>query len=745
MPVRRVLVVFLFYLFLAIVFTAPISLRPHELAANDGDPLHISWILAWDAHQLIRDPLHLFDSNAFYPYSSSLAFSEHLLGPALLAAPFFYLFGNALLAQNIVLVLTYALSALSMFLLMREILGREDAALVAGLVYAFHTYNFHEIARLQLVSVEWWPIALLYLHRLFTEGKRRDAFLCALFFVLQGLSCTYYLFYFALALALWISAYGLLTPGGMRRVWQLVPPFAAAGLVFFVISLPYREMLHSFGYERTLANGVDLLEYVRPPEGSFFARFVAFDFPSSVVPQFLGFLALGLALVGLVRPKGISSRPIRLFFCMSVVTAGLGAILSLGPTVRVGGIEIGTGPYQWLYQGLSFFRVLRNPERLSILPHFGLAVLAGFGANAVLSAAWMRVLLLVLLPFEHFCGGQPYVQIPTGEKVPPVFRWLRDHDVGPVVELPLYPRERLRLHALYMFYSTYHWNRIVFGRTSFYPPVTGYLAWELRNFPDADSIALLAGLGVERIVVHPNIWTSSERAGKLARLQDFADRLTVEGRFPPVEGPAYDDYGFGDEIALRLTRSGEIPPTSGLCVPSEEIDPADWVLDSSAETPATWVIDRKPETKWHTSGQLPGWKLEVDLGREERIGAVRLDLAYPYDHFPRDLTLKVKSEGGESGFTRLPFREDLATKWELVEALLDDTSRAAVTLRFDPTRVRSLRFWIREGKKWDYSLPDWSMPELHIYRSCRPSDELAPVSPVRGSRTNGSTQDPVHR
>lgn len=61
MEIRRTVVVFLFFLALAVVFTAPISLAPHERVANDGDPLHISWILAWDAHQLIRDPVHLFD------------------------------------------------------------------------------------------------------------------------------------------------------------------------------------------------------------------------------------------------------------------------------------------------------------------------------------------------------------------------------------------------------------------------------------------------------------------------------------------------------------------------------------------------------------------------------------------------------------------------------------------------------------------------------------------------------------
>ena len=153
--------VFFFFLALAIVFAAPISLSPGDVAANDGDPLHISWILAWDAHQLPRNPSRLFESNAFFPYHSSLAFSEHFVGLAILAAPVFYLSGNALLAQNVALLLTLALSGTAMYLLFSEVFERRDAAVVAGLVYVFHTYNFHEVPRFQLLSIQWMALALL--------------------------------------------------------------------------------------------------------------------------------------------------------------------------------------------------------------------------------------------------------------------------------------------------------------------------------------------------------------------------------------------------------------------------------------------------------------------------------------------------------------------------------------------------------------------------------------------------------
>jgi hypothetical protein len=717
----RVLAVSAFYLLVSIAFLAPVSLSPADRAVNDGDPLHISWILAWDAHQGVRDPLHLFDSNSFHPYPSSLAFSEHLLGPALLAAPFFYATGNALFAQNAALVLTLALSGFTMFLLVRGVFGNEFGALVAGLVYAFHTYGFHEASRLQLLSVQWWPLAVLFLHRTFVpRGSFRDAWLSALFFALQGLSCTYYLVYFALSLAIFVPAYALFMGRALPRLATLALPYAGAGAIFAILSIPYLGVMRAFGFERALAEGIDAAEYVRPPEGSLLGAFLVLDQPKGVAPQYLGFLPIALAVLGIAfaARRGLAPRERALLLWLSVATAAMGGILSLGPTMRVLGEELGAGPYGWLHQALPVFRVLRNAERMSVLVHFGLAVAAGVGAAALSPGRRVRILLLVALPFEHFTGGQPYTPIPTGELVPEVYWWLgQSPGGGAVVELPLYPREKLRLHALYNLYSTYHWKPIVFGRTSFYPPLTGYLAWELRDFPDADSLSLLEGLNVERVIVHPNLWLPGERERKLALLQTFADRLEPEGRFGSAVDRSQERYGFGDERAFRLRRSGESPATSGLCVPGDEIDPRGWSLRGDSASPTEWVVDRNPETRWRTDRQLPGMKLEIDLGREERLAAARIELAYPHDQFPRDLTVKARTnEGG--GFERIDFQHDEATKWEVVEALVERPAAAALTLRFAPRMARVLRFWVREGKPWDFSLPDWSLPELRLYREC---------------------------
>ena len=48
---------------------------------DPGDPLMVTWVLAWVAHQLPNAPAHIFDANIFYPERNTLAYSESLLVP----------------------------------------------------------------------------------------------------------------------------------------------------------------------------------------------------------------------------------------------------------------------------------------------------------------------------------------------------------------------------------------------------------------------------------------------------------------------------------------------------------------------------------------------------------------------------------------------------------------------------------------------------------------------------------------
>ena len=140
----RLLGIWLAYLGLAVAATWPLAARARDHVFGVGTPPLNVWALGWVLHELPRHPLQLFDANAFHPYANSLAFSEHLFVPALLAAPWVWLTGNLVLAHNLVLLATLATAGFAMFLLARELTGVPTASFAAGVLYAFHTWNIKD-------------------------------------------------------------------------------------------------------------------------------------------------------------------------------------------------------------------------------------------------------------------------------------------------------------------------------------------------------------------------------------------------------------------------------------------------------------------------------------------------------------------------------------------------------------------------------------------------------------------------
>ncbi|MBI2468003.1 MAG: hypothetical protein HYV62_09340 [Candidatus Rokubacteria bacterium] len=58
---------------LTALLTWPLAARLPTAVTNLADPLHLSWVLAWDLHALATDPLRLFHANIFHPHRWALA------------------------------------------------------------------------------------------------------------------------------------------------------------------------------------------------------------------------------------------------------------------------------------------------------------------------------------------------------------------------------------------------------------------------------------------------------------------------------------------------------------------------------------------------------------------------------------------------------------------------------------------------------------------------------------------------
>ena len=95
------------------------------------------------------------------------------------------------------------------------------------------------------------------------------------------------------------------------------------------------------------------------------------------------------------------------------------------------------------------------------------------------------------------------------------------------------------------------------------------------------------------------------------------------------------------------------------------------------------------------------------------IAAVSLDIANPYETFPRGLS--ILSPRGEL-WRKLQYRDDAARRWATVEQLLTRPREARWVLPFSPVRTRQLLFVLTYDREWAH--PRWSVSELRLFRRC---------------------------
>lgn len=314
------------YTLLALAATWPLGAGlARDVAWDLGDSLLNMWILAWDCEQLLAilggDVGRLatfFDANIFHPAPLTLAFSEHLLPQALQVLPIYAVTGNPILCYNLLFLSTFVLSAAGAWLLVRDLTGSRLAALAAGLLYAWAPYRLAQSPHLQVLSAQWMPFALYWMRRYLADPThRRPLLLSTLAFVAQGLSCGYYLFYFAPFLAtfaLWEVARHARWRD--RRVWMdLTGAALLAGALTVPLLLPYLAARDLFRQQRSLPEvaslSADIHAYAtalvdQPLWGS---RLQAF--PRAEGELFPGVATLLLAAIGLVAggARAGSARP----------------------------------------------------------------------------------------------------------------------------------------------------------------------------------------------------------------------------------------------------------------------------------------------------------------------------------------------------------------------------------------------------------------------------------------------------
>jgi hypothetical protein len=449
---------------LALLLTWPAAARLASHVPGDGiDDPSLAWNLWWAKHALVDQPQNPFDVRwQFWPIGVNLAFYTLTLLNGALSIPLQVVFGP-IVAYNLLLLSSFVLSGLGAYLLSLDVQRRVSggaadpntmrlAAFLGGALYAFAAPRLFYAALGQgnIASAQWIPFATLYIMRTVLPGGRaRDATLAAVFVILQAyaeLTYATFLALFAVLAFVWGAWPALRDHKG--RLGPLIGRTALiAALTVIGLTPMLANMLPDLRAESGLLTSgggfadlfsADLAGYLIPtqlhPVLGDVIRSIANDSAprpdGSHMPVnkgqhiYVGYVAVALILMALARrgrPRQANASATSSGANESVfwlVAAAVFFLLTLGPSLRVLGHDLGIPLPFVLVAQLPFFEGNRYPSRYSVMLLMSLSPLLALGASKVVprfhapgsassTSRFTFLVLLAALLFEHLSTPLP--------------------------------------------------------------------------------------------------------------------------------------------------------------------------------------------------------------------------------------------------------------------------------------------------------------------------------------------------
>jgi hypothetical protein len=514
----------LFALLATIVLTYPLAFGMSELGRlRLTDGRWSIWVVNWVAHALTTAPMQLYEANVFHPHPHALALSEPNIGAGILAAPASLIGGNPIATHNVAVLLSFVLAVLGAFLLARHITGNRFAAAAAAIAFAFCPYVFSHTAHIQLLMTAGLPFTLLALHRFVEERTAGRAAALGAVIAAQALSCAYYGILAGLLAAFGVVFFAVSRRLARDRAFWLGAAGAAAlaALVVLPFFLPHLAAQRASGFARTLNDArvfsADWRSYLA--SASWAHRWMLPLLGQWKEPLNPGLLVAALGIAGVwlgLRPASGDERRRDLVVFYALVT-GLACWLSFGP---------GGGLYTSLYRAIPVFSFLRAPSRFGIAVSLGLAMLMAIAINALSRRGREWRIAMVAVPFLVAVELTVVpLQLDRMPPVPVVYRFLAQQPRGPVAEFPFYGGRQVEFNALYMLFSTYHWQPLLNGYSDNFPPDFYELAQTLQTFPSAEAFKALDDRQTRYIIIHYPRYSPEHAEDVKVRLEPFRSRL----------------------------------------------------------------------------------------------------------------------------------------------------------------------------------------------------------------------------
>jgi len=453
--------IFLFFVAVAYAMLQPLPglARTHTADLGYDDP-YLNAHFTRVTHDFLlglRPGLRLLDADFFYPHPLTFTTTDPCIGLSVLLLPLRAFTDDYLLLINLGLFFSFPLAAHAMYLFVRDASGgdfgacgdrferswRRAAGILAGLLYAFSAYRFHQLDHPGLEQTQWLPyLAWALLGTARKPRFRRMVLLVPLIFQTFAASSNLALY---VAPAVAFLGFGILATAAPKQRLRFLAVVTASLVVAAVPLVPiYAQYIQGVG-AYAIKRGLDEVKgYSATPSqllavpkflahwGSAFgdrlggesatfptvtaltlalAAFLGTSRPGNFWNRplqlliFPGFLAVGalsilnpnqallaaapLFVLGVLAFVGREKDPARIHAFLLATLAVLYGVFALGPRVTWDGVEH-IAPWDALMKVPGFASV-RTPSRFWFVVTFAIAALAGLGfANLASYAAGAR-------------------------------------------------------------------------------------------------------------------------------------------------------------------------------------------------------------------------------------------------------------------------------------------------------------------------------------------------------------------
>ncbi len=448
----------LFFIFTLILYSRLIKNLNNSLPSEG-----IRYLLLFNAQRGAENILNLkspfYFEEVYYPKGSG---AYEAMFPHLLLSLLGIIF-NPFLAQNILIIFSFILSAISMYHLILYLTGERIGAFIAGMYFSFSPIHIMHVDIPSAFSIEWIPFFLLFFFKSIEfSSSWLYPFLSAVFFTLTSLSSWYY----CLPLIVFVGIYLMFR---IKFITAFIKPILKIFLFsFFFLIFPVLSLLHLYsaggGWDMdvVIRSSPDFLSFFIPSANHlFFAKYFLEIYKSfkaflSLNSNYITYSALFMAIFGFLKKK----NTLTLFF---LINALIFFLLSLGPVLQIKGGVISIGKYIIKlpsYPLAKHLKLARAFSRNFVMCIISFAILFSFGIKwirerykkgGVFISLFSITLIFEILPspFRRF----------SPPPVPEFYKTLdREEGDFSILELPFDPYNRLVLY-----YGMYHHKKIIGG------------------------------------------------------------------------------------------------------------------------------------------------------------------------------------------------------------------------------------------------------------------------------------------